>query len=58
MTANLKPRRKRDAAVKLFPRGERGVVCGEDRMMRRPPLNRMIREDRHVTKRELAEMAA
>jgi len=43
----------------LFPRGERGVVCYRvDKMLRSPPLDKMVREDRHITKRALAEIAA
>lgn len=42
----------------MFPRGERGVmVCGLDRMMKKAPADRMLREDRHITKAALRQMA-
>ena len=58
-TAPIKPKSKRAREERLFPRGERGVVCYRaDRMLRSPPRDKMLKADRHITKRELAEVAA
>lgn len=57
-TEPMKPKSKRANAERLFPRGERGVVCYRVDLpalsMRR---GGKVREDRHVAKRELAEIA-
>ncbi|MEN6533037.1 MAG: hypothetical protein ABFD89_05200 [Bryobacteraceae bacterium] len=55
-TANIKARD--GEAAERFPRSERGVCCREEVGLRRPPRDRMLRADRHITKRELAEIAA
>ena len=49
--------RKREphSEAKLFPRTGAQVVCGA---MHRPPADRMMREDRRITKRELHNLAA
>lgn len=53
-----KVKRETERAGRLFPRGERGVmVCGLDRMMKKAPADRMLREDRHITKAALRQMA-
>jgi hypothetical protein len=55
-TANSKS--KSGEAVERFPRGERGVVCYRvEAGLRQPPKDRMLRADRHITKRELSEIA-
>ncbi len=56
--AKLKQKRKRARAAleALFPRTEARVECQADRMMRRPPVDRMLKADRHVTKRALREI--
>jgi hypothetical protein len=57
-TKPIGPKSKRDARERLFPRGERGVVCSRvDRLMRRGPVNRMLKENRSVTKQILREQA-
>jgi hypothetical protein len=60
-TEPIKPKKKRgtEKQAELFPRGQRGVVCYRvEQGLRSPPADRMLRADRHVTKRALAEIAA
>jgi len=60
-TEPIRPRKKREprAVAKLFPRTERGVVCYRvDRMLRSPAKDKMLKAERHITKRELTELAA
>ena len=40
--------------AELFPRSETGVTCGPQR----PAADRMVREDRRVTKQELRDLVS
>ena len=58
-TANKKKleKRAREAFNRMFPRGETGVVCRREPTFKSRGADRMLREDRHVTKAALREIA-
>lgn len=53
-TVNLKPKLRRAANLNLFPHTDARV---ERHDFQRPPVDRMLREDRRNTKQKLREFA-